>query len=186
MILLENKLISEDIIDKTFVCDLNKCQGACCVKGDAGAPLLQNEIDIISSNLSTISENIDPAGADAIMKSGFYIGEGEATETHCLPTGACVFVKHENGVATCGIEKTYEQGKINFKKPISCHLYPIRVSKVGEYTALNYHQWDICKEACNKGQVTGTPIYIFLKDAITRAFGKDFFNQLEAYAIQRQ
>ena len=129
---------------------------------------------------------MDQKGANAIETNGFYENRGNELETQCLPTGECVFVKYENGTATCGIETANKVNKLNFKKPISCHLYPLRVSKVGEYTALNYHKWDICSAACDLGDKESLPVYVFLKEAITRAFGTEMYMQLDAYALSVQ
>jgi len=182
MILLDNKLISEDIIEKSFACDITKCKGSCCVKGDAGAPLLANETALIEENLNDIVPFINPEGKAFIEKDGFHISNKGNLETQCLPTGECVFVSYKNGIATCGIENANAKHHFGFKKPVSCHLYPVRVSEVGEYIALNYHQWDICQTARENGKLTQTPIYIFLKDSLVRAFGQEFYQKLSAYA----
>lgn len=182
MILLEDKLISEDIIEKTFACDIVKCNGNCCVKGDAGAPLTSDEVVAIQKNLPSLMAFVDPPGAEHISTFGFFEGSDEKLETACLPEGECVFVQYQNGIATCGIENANAVHHFGFQKPISCHLYPVRLSQVGEYTALNYHKWDICKDACSKGQREQTPIYRFLKEALTRAFGPDFYEKLSDYA----
>lgn len=182
MILLEDKLISEDLMEKNFICNLSKCAGACCVKGDAGAPLTEGEVDTINQNIETIIDFVDDSGAEAIRKNGFATKREGELETACLPTGECVFVKYENGVATCGIENANRAHGFNFQKPISCHLYPVRVSKVGEYTAINYHKWDICSPACVFGDQEKVPVYRFLKEALIRAFGEETYAQLDAYA----
>jgi hypothetical protein len=182
LILLGDKLISEDIIEKNFICNLSKCAGACCVKGDAGAPLTKTEVDTIAEQLPTILKFIDPKGAELIRQEGFMIQKEDEIETNCLPTGECVFVKYEDGTATCGIESANNEYNFDFKKPLSCHLYPIRVSQVGDYTALNYHKWDICSPACAFGDKEKVPVYRFLKEAIVRGFGEETYLQLDAYA----
>jgi hypothetical protein len=182
MILLEDKLISEDIIEKSFACDILKCKGNCCVKGDAGAPLEPEEVNTIQNNLSAIEPFIDPKGVEFIRANGFSETRDEQIETACLPSGDCVFVQYQNGIATCGIEHANASHGFGFKKPVSCHLYPIRVSQVGDYTALNYHQWDICNDACEKGNRLQMPIYKFSKEALSRAFGTEFYDLLSNYA----
>lgn len=186
MILLDQKLISEDIIKKQFTCNIEKCKGACCVKGDAGAPLLQKEIDTIDKNLSKILEFVEPKHREQIQKNGFHKSTQNKHETLCMPSGECVFVTYTNGIAECGIEKANNHLDFNFQKPISCHLYPIRVSQVGEYTALNYHHWDICNPACELGKKKGVFVFSFLKNGLIRAFGKSFYKLLEAYANSLQ
>ncbi|MCO6494055.1 MAG: DUF3109 family protein [Bacteroidetes bacterium] len=182
MILIGDKLISDDLFDVKFVCDLEKCLGACCVEGDAGAPLNDNEIEPIKKNLKAVEPFLPDAQKELLKKSGFYEKDftGELVTT-CLPTGECVFsYRDERGILGCALEKAYREGKSDFKKPISCHLYPIRVSKVGEYTALNYHEWDICKPALKLGEKLGVPVFRFLKEPLIRNFGVDFYNELEA------
>jgi hypothetical protein len=188
MILLQDFLISEDIFDVHFVCNLNVCKGACCVEGDKGAPLHPSEIGLIENNISNIVQNLPNAQKDLFESKGFYEedDDGELITT-CLPTGECVFSKRNAfGVLECEIEKSFISGKSNFKKPLSCHLYPIRVSKIGEYTALNYHKWDICNAACNKGKELQVPLFEFLKDALIRSFGEDFYTELKEIHVQRQ
>ncbi|MBI1183940.1 DUF3109 family protein [bacterium] len=180
MLLHENVLISFDVIQKEFVCNLNACKGACCVEGDYGAPLLPEELPVIEKDLEVIRPYLSHAANKLLDKTGFYEtdGEGELATT-CLPKGECVFVIKENGMYKCGIEKAWEDGKTQFKKPISCHLYPIRISKVGEYEGLNYHKWQICNAACKLGKQLEVPIYLFLKEALERKYGKAWFEELE-------
>jgi len=182
MILLDNKLISDDILKNKFACALDKCKGGCCVKGDAGAPIETEEITLIDKNIEHIKPFMDELGLQVLKEKGFYVSQGDKHETTCAASGECVFVSYKNDIATCAIENAYTEGKSTFLKPISCHLYPVRVSKVGAYTTLNYHHWDICNPACENGEKLGLPVYTFLKSAIIRAFGKDFYNMLSAYA----
>jgi len=185
MIIVGNALVSEDVLSKKFRCAIDACKGACCVQGDAGAPLELEEIDIIHSELEAIKTHMSEDGMVLLTERGFsetdsYDGE---PVTVCGPTGECVFVvKDENGIAGCAIERAYHSGKTWFRKPVSCHLYPIRAKKYGEYTALNYHQWSICSEACAAGEKEQVPVYLFLKEALTRKMGPTWYQELETIA----
>ena len=153
MIIHENTLLSEDIFEKHFICDLSKCKGACCIEGEFGAPLLKEEIPIIESELENIKPYLTKKSIEDIGKKGVWEMDIDKEEvTTCLPTGECNFsYRDKEGVLSCGIELAWKEGKSKFRKPISCHLYPIRVSQVGEYLALNYHRWEVCKPACKLG-----------------------------------
>jgi len=183
MLIVGNALVSEDIIEKKFACNTRACLGACCVKGDAGAPLLPEEIQIIEQELPGISPFLSEEGIKNIATQGFHTKdpEGDAVTT-CLPGGECSFLVYEGMVATCGIENAWKAGKTAFKKPVSCHLYPIRAKEYGEYTALNYHRWDICEPACKRGEDENIPVYAFLKEALIRKMGEDWYNELAAVA----
>ena len=180
MLLHENVLISFDVLQKEFVCNLSACKGACCVEGDYGAPLFKEELPIIEQDLDKIKPYLSKESIELLETKGFHEkdGEGELATT-CLPKGECVFVINEDGMHKCGIEKAHEAGKTDFKKPISCHLYPIRISEVGDYEALNYHKWDICSAACKLGKSLEVPIYLFLKEPLERKYGKEWFAELE-------
>ncbi len=183
MIIVDHVIVSEDIFDKKFACQVALCKGACCVQGDAGAPLEQEEIEILQAELENIKPFIEPEGRGLIEAEGFWENDQEGElATKCRPTGECVFVSFQNGIAGCGIENAYNAGRTWFRKPLSCHLYPIRAKKYGEYTALNYHSWDICADACHAGNQSGIPVYSFLEDALTRKFGKSWFKKLRETA----
>ena len=184
MIEIEDKLISLDIFEKKFVCDLHACKGACCIEGDAGAPLKYEEIDIIEENLEAIKPYLRKEGLEAIEKTGvFYMDEDNEPVTTLVNGSECAFVFFdENNITKCGIEKAHSEGKIDFKKPISCHLYPIRVANLRKFQAINYNQWDICKPACTCGVKLNVPVYKFLKEPIIREWGESFFNELEVVA----
>ncbi len=188
MILIDDKLISDELFDVKFVCNLDKCLGACCVEGDAGAPLTQADIESIQRNLQHVEQYLPQEQRSLLSESGFYENDFTGdTVTTCLPSGECVFAyRKENGVLGCALEKAFYDSKSDFKKPISCHLYPIRVSKVGDYTVLNYHEWDICKPALKLGNQLGVPVFRFLKDAVIRSFGENFYLELEAVFEARQ
>lgn len=181
MIEIDDKIISLDIFEKHFLCDLNSCKGACCVKGDSGAPLTNKEISIIEANIDLIKPNMRKEGIDEIDKNGiFYIDDENEPVTNLINNEECAFVYFDkNKVARCSIEKTYRDKRINFIKPISCHLYPIRVKKLNSYQAINYNKWDICKSAIKCGIAKKVKVFSFLKDAIIRMWGLDFYKQIE-------
>jgi len=173
--------LTDDIKEKLFVCDLEKCKGACCVEGDAGAPLTDEEILVLEKEYPSISPFITKEGQDVILEKGTWVidQEGEKGTTTIGENGACAFaVKDTKGILKCGIEEAYRQGKTRFKKPISCHLYPIRVTKYDDYDALNYDRWSICDPACQLGESLGVPLYRFLKDALVRKYGENWYDEL--------
>ena len=184
MIAIDNILISEEIKDEFFACDLAKCKGACCVEGDSGAPLEFDELDILEdeSFLENVSPYLTEEGRKAISDNGpFYLDEEVGQMKVSLKNDqACAFVNYTKGIAYCGIEKAWRDGKIDFRKPVSCHLYPIRIQKLGEFEAVNYERWDICNPACTNGKVSQTPVYKFAKDALVRKYGEEFYVKLEA------
>ena len=181
MIEIEDKLVSLDVFEKHFVCDLQACKGACCVQGDAGAPLKNDEIKIIEANIGAIKKNMRKAGVDAIEEKGiYYIDQDDEPVTTLINKEECAFVYFdENKVAKCAIEKTFENSEMDFIKPISCHLYPIRVSKLNSYEAINYNQWNICQPACDCGIKLKVKVFRFLKKAIVRMWGDKFYNELD-------
>lgn len=185
MIAIDKTLISEDLLDKKFVCDLNACKGACCVAGDSGAPLEKDELQILDSILEKVKPYMVKKGIKAVEKYGSYVidGDGDYTTTLVSPGAECAFVFFdENKIAKCAIEQAYYHGKIDWKKPISCHLYPVRITAHKEYDAVNYDKWSICKPACECGAKLDVPVYKFLKEPLIRKYGKDWFKQLEQSA----
>ena len=180
LIEFDNKIISTEIFQQKFVCDLNKCKGACCIEGDAGAPLKEEEISFIHENLKGIKKYMRPEGISAIEANDVFYRDDEDEPVTTLVNGnECAFVYFdEHNIAKCAMEQAYKNGDSNFYKPISCHLYPIRVKKFGEMQALNYEEWTICEPACELGETLKVPVYKFLKDPITRAFGEEFYNEL--------
>ena len=186
MIAIGDTLVSEDIIEKKFVCDLHACKGACCVKGDYGAPLETDELAIIDEIYDKVKPYMTENGIKAVEKQGRYI-EYEKKEwvTPLISGRECAYTVFENGIAKCAIEKAYYDGKIDFKKPVSCHLYPIRINKMkNTVEAVNYDRWSICKPACKLGETLKVPIYKFLKDSLTRKYGEEWYKQLELVAAQ--
>ena len=179
-------LVSLEVIQEEFICNLDACKGACCVQGDSGAPLLDEEVPIIAADLDNILPYVDEKGRNLINSVGFHEidkRDGESVTT-CVNGSACSFVNYKNGLALCGIEDAFNDHKTEFMKPISCHLYPIRLSRVGKYTALNYHKWNICSPACALGKKEKTAIYIFLKDPLIRAFGEEWYKELCQVALE--
>lgn len=187
MLIIQDTLVSLDIVEENFVCDLHACKGACCTEGDYGAPLKADEMDTITQYLAIIKDNL-PERSQRVLENetGFtFYKEPDVWGTTCHEDGACLFLtKNELGVSICGIEKTYYEGKIPFKKPLSCHLYPVRITKneILGFEAWNYDRWDICSAACTKGNKEKMPIYQFVKEAIIREKGQDFYNELDAAA----
>lgn len=181
MIEVDDKLLSADIFEKRFVCDLNACKGACCVDGDSGAPLTEEEVTIIEDNLDQIIPYMRKEGIEEVNKQGvFYMDFDNEPVTTLVNNNECAFVYiDDNGIAKCAIEKANREGKIDFKKPISCHLYPIRVAKLRMYTAVNYHKWNICSDACKLGEQLNVKVYQFLKEPIIRKWGEEFYKELE-------
>lgn len=180
MIELEGKLISLDVFEKNFVCDLNACKGACCVEGDAGAPLTFEEVEKMEEDLEKIMPYLTEKGRKAIEEKGVFYMDWDNEPVSTLIDGKeCAFVSFDNdGTAKCGIEQAHKDGKTNFKKPISCHLYPIRVAKLSSYEAINYNKWSLCDPACKLGEELQVKTYKFLKEPIIRKWGKDFYSEL--------
>lgn len=183
MIIVGKVLVSETILERKFACQLNACKGACCVQGDSGAPLDEEEINIITDELENIRPFMAKEGLDLLGERGFYETDADGElGTVCRPTGECVFVNMENGIAICSIERAYYANKTWFKKPLSCHLYPIRAKKYGDYIALNYHHWDICSPACKAGEEMKLPVHTFLREALVRKLGPSWYSELEEVA----
>jgi hypothetical protein len=178
---IQDKVVSIDLFEKKFVCDLTACKGACCIEGDAGAPLTFEEVSIMEHDLEKIKPFMRPEGIAAVEETGvFYMDWDNERVSTLINEKECAFVTFDDkGTALCAIEQAHKAGKTEFKKPISCHLYPIRVKKYNEFTALNYNEWNICKSACNCGDKLDVKVYKFLKEPIVRAFGEEFFTELE-------
>lgn len=187
MIIVGNTLVSEDLFDQQFVCDLNACKGACCVEGESGAPLEQDELLRIEENLDAVKPFMRREGIQALEEKGAYVvdDDGEFVTSLVGNHGECVFVTFdENGIAKCALEQAYYAGKTTWKKPISCHLYPVRLAQLTEYVAVNYHKWQVCEPACACGKSLQVPVYKFLKEPLQRRFGEEWYAELEAVAQQ--
>jgi hypothetical protein len=184
VILIDDVLISDDVLEKQFVCNIAKCKGACCVEGDTGAPVEKEERKILKKIYPKIKPYLLPEGIEAIEKQGVYVDEPDeeytAYATPLINGGVCAYINYdENGAAVCAIENAHRDGVIDFKKPISCHLYPIRLKKMETVTAMNYDVWDICSDACKLGKKLQVPVYQFLKEPIIRKFGEEFYEIME-------
>jgi hypothetical protein len=184
MIIVDDKLVSEDLLEREFVCNLSACKGACCVAGDSGAPLMDEEVGILEDEFEQVKPYLRPEGLKAIAEQGVFVIDSDGdTVTPLVEGKECAFTIFDaKGTAYCGIEKAWQDGKTSFRKPISCHLYPIRVTQLPEYVALNYNRWDVCSPACALGEQLKVPVYRFLKDALTRAYGQDWYALLEETA----
>ena len=188
MIIIRNTILSDDFLSARFVCDLPKCKGECCVGGDAGAPLEEEEISLLEDEIENILPFMTKAGRQVVAENGvFDYDEAGNFVTPLVDGKECAFAGfHENGVAYCTIEKAWNEGKTHFRKPISCHLYPVRLAKKGGFTYVNYHQWSVCNPARKLGERIGTPLYKFLKEALVRKFGQEWYAQLEKEMTQRK
>ncbi len=186
MIIVQEKLISDSVVQEHFMCNLNACKGACCWEGDFGAPLEENEIELLKKEYDSIKPYLKDEGIKAIAEKGLFTFYEEYKEngTTLLKNGACAYLSFDGPIAKCGIEKAYESGDSTLKKPISCHLYPIRVTEKEEqgFEALNYDEWDICSAACSLGKKEKIRVYEFVKSAIVRKYGLDFYEELDAAA----
>ena len=184
MIIIDEILISDAVVDEHFLCNLNACKGACCWEGDFGAPLEKAEMEKLAVIYEDIKPYLAPEGIAEIEKKGLYTFFEEPKEygTSLLDNGACVYMtKDPLGIAKCGIEQAHRKGVTDFYKPISCHLYPIRVNKDENraFEALNYDEWDICSAACTLGKKEKLPVYKFVKEALIRKYGANFYEQLD-------
>jgi hypothetical protein len=191
MIAIDNILVSDEVVEEKFVCDLNKCKGGCCVDGDAGAPLSPEELKNIDEVFAAVLPYLDEEHKTEIEKQGRYVWDKEfGWVTPTISSKVCVYgIKDKNGIVKCGIEQAYNDGKVKWKKPISCHLFPIRIkkskNKITEY--VNYEpREDLCKAACSLGKKLKVPVYVFLKEALVRKYGTEFYKALEASAKYKE
>lgn len=187
MIVIDDTIVSEDLIKVRFACDLSKCLGACCVEGDAGAPLDEEEIGIIEDLYEKVKPYMTPEGIEVVEDFGVFDYDADGNfVTPLINDRDCVFLYFEGNIAKCAIEKAYLEKKIKYRKPISCHLYPVRITSYPEYDAVNYHKWEICNSACSNGQRLQLPLYQYLEEPLTRAYGREWFKKLENYARENQ
>ncbi len=189
MIVIDNKLISDDVVEKKFVCDLNRCKGGCCEEGDAGAPLEEGELQTVLDSYEKILPYLTPAAVAEIEKKGKYVYHDEfgwVTPTLGSDKEICVYgIRDEKGWIKCAFEQAYNDGVIGWKKPISCHLFPIITSpgKHGDYENINYEPREkLCSPACTLGKKLEVPVYEFLKEPLVRKFGEGFYNALDKIA----
>jgi hypothetical protein len=184
MLQIEDTIISLDVIDEKFLCDISQCIGECCIDGDSGAPLEIEEIKILEDILPIIWDDLSEKSKEVINKQGVsYIDADDEPVTSIVDDCECVFTYFdEKGICKCAIEKAFKAGKIDFYKPISCHLYPIRLEKYPTFTAVNYHKWSICEPARALGKEKGLRVYQFLKEPLIRKFGNEWYEQLDIAA----
>ncbi|MDO5509733.1 MAG: DUF3109 family protein [Weeksellaceae bacterium] len=180
MIQINDTIVSTDLLKKEFVCNLSKCKGICCVEGDSGAPLEENELPILDEIFEKVKPFLRQEGVNAIEDQGKYVKDDDGDWVTPLVDGKeCAYVIFdEKGTTKCGIEKAYEAGTVDFKKPISCHLYPVRVEEFKAFTAVNYHRWEICNDACSLGASLNITVAEFVKDALIRKFGQAWYDEL--------
>ncbi len=183
MIQIEDKIISLDIFKKYFVCDLQACKGACCVEGDSGAPISLEEKQKLESIYQKIAPYMSKKGIKTIEEKGIAVIdiEGDLT-TSLVNNRECSFVVFEEGISKCSIEKAYNDGKTDFKKPISCHLFPVRTHSYQNFEAVNYEKIKICTPACECGSKLKIPLYVFLKEPLVRKYGINWYNKLKLAA----
>ena len=181
MLQIDDTIISLDLLDEKFVCDLTSCKGICCIEGDDGAPLEPEEVKIIEDLLPLIWDDLSEVSREVINKQGVsYIDDDGEPVTSIVNGAECVFTFTDaDGICKCAIEKAFREGKTDFYKPISCHLYPVRLQKYDEYIAVNYHRWSVCNCARKLGVKLKVPVYQFLKEPLIRKFGTEWFEQLE-------
>ena len=184
MIQIQDVIVSLDIFREKFLCDLDACKGECCVEGDAGAPVELDEVARREEVLPVVWDDLSPAAREVIDRQGVVYPDRDGELVTSIVNGKdCVFTCYdERGCCCCAIEKAYREGKTNFYKPISCHLYPIRVGHYGPYKALNYHRWSVCRAAVLLGEKEDVPVYKFLKEPLTRKFGEAWYAELETAA----
>jgi hypothetical protein len=181
MLEIGGHLVSEELIKENFICNLEKCKGACCIEGDSGAPLNEDELAILEEIYPKVKPYMTAKGIEAIEQQGTSVKdfEGDYTTT-CVDTNKeCAYVTWENGITKCAIEKAYEDKVIDWKKPISCHLYPIRLTQYPEFDMLHYDRWSICSDACTFGNEHKVKVYQFLKEPLIRKYGEAWYEELE-------
>ncbi|MBS1489215.1 MAG: DUF3109 family protein [Bacteroidetes bacterium] len=173
-------LVSDDIANVEFVCHLEKCKGACCVEGELGAPLEKDELEVMKTIQDAVKPYLTPEGLKNIEKQGPYILDEDGDfSTPTIGGKECAYAHYDQqGILKCGIEQAYLDGKISFRKPISCHLYPIRIIRKKNLEAVNYHEWSICSDACRLGKSLQIPLYQFLKEPLIRKYGQAWYNEL--------
>lgn len=180
----DNTLVSLDVLEKEFCCDLDTCRGCCCIEGDAGCPVTDEELQEIERLMPLLLPEMTKEAREVVAKQGIsYLDPSGERVTSIVNDKDCIFARTDhNGWCYCLIEKAFNAGKIGFKKPISCHLYPIRLTKVGNYTGVEYHRWDICHCARQLGKKKHIPLYQFLREPLIRRFGEAWYAELELTA----
>lgn len=179
MIPVGKTIVSDDLVQVFFACDLEKCKGACCVAGDAGAPLEEEEISLLEDHLQEILPFMTERGREIVLKHGVFDYDAAGNFVTPLVNDAeCAFTNFKEDIAYCSIERAFEEGKISFRKPISCHLYPVRIQQFSGFDAVNYHKWHICKPALKRGKREGIRLIRFLKEALVRKYGEGWYAEM--------
>ncbi|MXV14447.1 DUF3109 family protein [Hufsiella ginkgonis] len=181
MIEVQHTLVHEDVVSENFVCNLDKCKGACCVEGDSGAPLEKSELRVLEEIYPLVKPYMTKKGIETVEEAGTWVKDFEGDYTTPCVDGhkECAYVTWVHGISKCAIEIAYEEGKVGWKKPISCHLYPIRITAYPEFDVLHYDRWNICSPACSFGNSLKVPVYKFLKEPLIRKYGQDWYKELE-------
>lgn len=186
MIEIDDTIVSLDIVEDYFLCDLARCKGACCVEGDSGAPLEKEELAKLETVLPQVWNDLSSKAQEVIKRQGVAYVDTEGDIVTSIVDGKdCVFTCYDaRGICKCAIEKAYREGRVDFYKPVSCHLYPIRVTQYRDFRAVNYHRWSVCKPAVILGKKENLRIYKFLKEPLIRKFGEGWYQALDACAIE--
>ena len=186
MLQIQDTIISFDVLEETFVCDLSVCKGICCVEGESGAPVEESEIACLEKALPAIWNDLSPAAKKVIETQGLvYRDAGGEYVTSIVDGKDCVFTCYdEKRICRCAIEKAFREGKIDFYKPVSCHLYPVRVRQYNGFRTVNYHRWKVCEAAVSLGKKQGVKVWQFLKEPLIRKFGEEWYEQLSIAAME--
>lgn len=184
MIEIKDTVVTLDLFREQFCCDLGACKGACCIEGDAGAPVKLEEVTQLEEAAEIVWDELSPKAQEVIKAQGVvYTDQDGDIVTSIVDNKDCVFTCYDDkGCCYCAIDKAFREGRCKFQKPISCHLYPIRLSRMGSYTAVNYHRWDVCKAATLLGKKLNMPVYKFLKEPLIKAFGQEWWDECDVVA----
>lgn len=191
MLQIQNTIVTLDLAEEFFCCDLEKCLGACCIEGDAGAPVTIDEVAKIEEALPVVESEMLPRAVDEVRQNGVaYVDQEGDLVTTILDGRNCAFTCYApGGICLCALEKAFREGKTGFKKPASCSLYPLRLTTYPTFTAVNYHRWKICRDAVANGRKKGIRLYQFLRGPLTERFGKEWYDELaqacELYLSQK-
>lgn len=179
MLQIDRTVISLDILRTFFCCDLDDCKGACCVEGDSGAPLDAEELSLMIECVEQVMPYMTDAGKEVVRQQGVFSFDPDGDVVTTLVNGKeCAFTVFEDGKAFCAIEKAFLEGKSTFRKPVSCHLYPVRITRYRDFDAVNYHRWEVCSGACSPDAKKKVPLYVFLREPLIRKFGEQWYEQL--------
>lgn len=183
MLQIGDAIISLDLFDVKFICDLQACKGSCCIHGDSGAPLEDEEVKILENIYPKIKHYLQPEGVKYIDELGTSVIDSDGDKvTPLIDNKECAYTIFDNEIAYCGIEKAWNDGLIDFQKPLSCHLYPVRIKKYPTFEAVNYDKWDLCDPACKLGVEKSLPLYVFLKEPLIRKYGVEWYDELKLAA----